>query len=102
MIFVALFETWEITKKFTSDYYCFYRNWELYKYDCFISGFRSNASCWPQFLQKTLNNARMAEPFLFVPEPPTPPENFFKPGQKLEAIDRKNPHLICAATIGNV
>lgn len=65
-------------------------------------GFRSNASCWPQFLQKTLNNAWMAELHLFVPEPPTPPGNFFKPGHKLEAIDHKHPHLICAATVGKV
>lgn len=43
----------------------------------------------------------MAPQNVFIPEPPTPSENFFKVGQKLEAVDRKNPYLICAATIGN-
>ncbi|KAG8508829.1 Sex comb on midleg-like protein 2, partial [Galemys pyrenaicus] len=35
-------------------------------------------------------------------EPPKPPLNNFKVGMKLEAIDRKNPYLICPATIGDV
>lgn len=35
-------------------------------------------------------------------EPPKPPLNNFKVGMKLEAVDRKNPYLICPATIGNV
>lgn len=26
--------------------------------------------------------------------------NMFRVGQKLEAVDRKNPHLICAASVG--
>ncbi len=39
---------------------------------------------------------------LFVQEPPTPRSNHFAEGQKLEAVDRKNPHLICPATIGAV
>ncbi|KAI6073403.1 Polycomb protein SCMH1-like protein [Aix galericulata] len=33
-------------------------------------------------------------------EPPSPSQNFFKTGMKLEAVDRKNPHFICPATIG--
>ena len=35
-------------------------------------------------------------------EPPTPPKNLFKVGMKLEAVDRKNSHLICPATIGGI
>lgn len=35
-------------------------------------------------------------------EPPKPTQNYFKPGMKLEAVDRKNPYLICPATIGEV
>ncbi|MEQ2181619.1 hypothetical protein GOODEAATRI_013444, partial [Goodea atripinnis] len=59
-------------------------------------GFRMNASSWPMFLLRTLNGAEMA------PEPPRPPQNNFKPGMKLEAVDKKNPYLICPATIGEV
>ena len=39
---------------------------------------------------------------MFWQEPPKPPVNTFKVGMKLEAIDKKNPYLICPATIGNV
>ncbi|GBL82389.1 Polycomb protein SCMH1 [Araneus ventricosus] len=35
-------------------------------------------------------------------EPESPPRNFFDVGVKLEALDRKNPHLICPATVGAV
>ena len=34
--------------------------------------------------------------------PSTPPFNKFSVGQKLEAVDRKNPHLICPATVGAI
>lgn len=41
--------------------------------------------------------------FLWMPqEPSKPTQNYFKPGMKLEAVDRKNPYLICPATIGEV
>ncbi|XP_022081927.1 polycomb protein SCMH1-like [Acanthaster planci] len=65
-------------------------------------GFRMNASSWPLFLLRTLNNAKIAPDSAFKEEPPTPSENKFKVGMKLEAIDRKNPHLICPATIGGI
>ncbi|KAL7300347.1 hypothetical protein TKK_0006972 [Trichogramma kaykai] len=65
-------------------------------------GFRMNASSWPMFLLKTLNGAEMAPANVFKPEPPTPRKNMFKVGQKLEAIDKKNPQLICTATVGAV
>ncbi|XP_047403844.1 polycomb protein SCMH1 isoform X8 [Sciurus carolinensis] len=65
-------------------------------------GFRLNASSWPMFLLKTLNGAEMAPLRIFHKEPPSPSHNFFKMGMKLEAVDRKNPHFICPATIGEV
>lgn len=63
-------------------------------------GFRMNASSWPMFLLKTLNGAEMAPPKVFQREPPGPKTNLFQEGQKLEAVDKKNPHLICCATVG--
>ncbi|XP_058494149.1 sex comb on midleg-like protein 2 isoform X1 [Solea solea] len=65
-------------------------------------GFRMNASSWPMFLLRTLNGAEMAPATAFKKEPLRPPQNSFKPGMKLEAVDKKNPHLICPATIGEV
>ncbi|KAK3932781.1 Polycomb protein SCMH1 [Frankliniella fusca] len=65
-------------------------------------GFRMNASMWPQFLMKTLSMAEMAPIKAFKREPPVPAGNFFKVGMKLEAVDKKNPMLICAATVGEV
>ncbi|XP_058130520.1 polycomb protein Scm [Anopheles coustani] len=65
-------------------------------------GFRLNASSWPTFLSKTLNGAVMAPSYIFVPEPPTPKCNLFQVGQKLEAVDKKNPQLICCATVNEV
>ncbi|XP_029648082.1 sex comb on midleg-like protein 2 isoform X1 [Octopus sinensis] len=65
-------------------------------------GFRMNASSWPIFLQKTLNGAEIAPEKCFKSEPPSPHSNDFKVGMKLEAVDRKNPQLICPATVGAV
>uniref|UniRef100_A0A182MDC3 SAM domain-containing protein n=1 Tax=Anopheles culicifacies TaxID=139723 RepID=A0A182MDC3_9DIPT len=65
-------------------------------------GFRLNASSWPTFLSKTLNGAVMAPEYIFVTEPPTPKCNLFQVGQKLEAVDKKNPQLICCATVNEV
>ncbi|KGL83306.1 Sex comb on midleg-like 2, partial [Tinamus guttatus] len=65
-------------------------------------GFQMNASSWPMFLLRTLNGAEMAPAAFFKKEPPKPAPNSFKVGMKLEAIDRKNPYLICPATIGDV
>lgn len=61
-----------------------------------------NASSWPMFLLKTLNGAEMAPPKIFQKEPVGPKCNLFQIGQKLEAIDKKNPQLICCATVGAV
>ncbi|CAO1405906.1 unnamed protein product [Diamesa serratosioi] len=65
-------------------------------------GFRMNASSWPSFLAKTLHNAEMAPIEIFQPEPKTPKTNLFQIGQKLEAVDKKNPQLICCATVAAV
>ncbi|XP_076839917.1 sex comb on midleg-like protein 2 isoform X2 [Brachyhypopomus gauderio] len=65
-------------------------------------GFRMNASSWPMFLLRTLNGAEMAPASAFKKEPPRPPQNGFKPGMKLEAVDKKNPYLICPATVGEI
>ncbi|XP_077199246.1 sex comb on midleg-like protein 2 isoform X2 [Paroedura picta] len=64
--------------------------------------FQMNASSWPMFLLRTLNGADMAPAAFFKKEPPKPSLNCFKVGMKLEAIDRKNPFLICPATISDV
>ncbi|KAK5873258.1 hypothetical protein PBY51_018316 [Eleginops maclovinus] len=63
-------------------------------------GFRMNASSWPMFLLRTLNGAEMAPASAFKKEPLRPPQNLFRPGMKLEAVDKKNPYLICPATRG--
>ncbi|GFS13841.1 polycomb protein Scm [Elysia marginata] len=65
-------------------------------------GFRMNSSSWPGFLQKTLNGALLAPAHCFKKEPQKPSKNEFQVGQKLEAVDRKNPALICPATIGAI
>ncbi|KAI4875566.1 hypothetical protein NFI96_034258 [Prochilodus magdalenae] len=65
-------------------------------------GFRMNASSWPMFLLRTLSGAEVAPASAFKKEPPRPLHNHFKPGMKLEAVDKKNPYLICPATIGDV
>ncbi|KAM9817372.1 polycomb protein SCMH1 [Neosynchiropus ocellatus] len=65
-------------------------------------GFRMNASSWPMFLLRTLSGAEMAPSSAFKKEPASPAKNYFQPGMKLEAVDRKNPYLICPATVGEV
>ncbi|XP_062384384.1 sex comb on midleg-like protein 2 isoform X3 [Sardina pilchardus] len=65
-------------------------------------GFRMNASSWPMFLLRTLSGAEMAPASAFKKEPARPSQNHFSAGMKLEAVDRKNPYLICPATIGEV
>lgn len=61
-----------------------------------------NASSWPMFLVKTLQGAERALLRHFQKEPNTPNQNLFQVGQKLEAVDKKNPQLICCATVGSV
>ena len=65
-------------------------------------GFTLNATHWPKFYAKTLAGASFAKRSWFKSVPKKPEKNLFKIGQKLEAVDRKNPHLICCATIGAI
>ncbi|XP_071113486.1 polycomb protein SCMH1-like isoform X1 [Haliotis cracherodii] len=65
-------------------------------------GFRANPSSWPMFLKRSLNGAEIAPDRCFKKEPSMPKTNEFKVGQKLEAVDRKNPQLICPATVGAI
>uniref|UniRef100_A0A8C2MMU9 Scm polycomb group protein like 2 n=1 Tax=Cricetulus griseus TaxID=10029 RepID=A0A8C2MMU9_CRIGR len=65
-------------------------------------GYRMNVSSWPMFLLRTLTGSELAPAVFFKKEPPSPPLNNFKVGMKIEAVDRKNPFLICPATIGGV
>ena len=65
-------------------------------------GFTLNAIHWPKFYAKTLAGAKCAKESWFKPVPRRPEKNTFTTGQKLEAIDRKNPHLICCATVGEI
>jgi polycomb protein SCMH1 len=65
-------------------------------------GFTLNATHWPKFYVKTMAGAKSAQKNWFKSVPKRPEANLFKIGQKLEAIDRKNPHLICCATVGAI
>ena len=69
-------------------------------------GFLKNPSQWPMFLINILDETKpdveYAPNKVFKPTPPTPRSNNFEVGMKLEAVDKKNPRLICPATIGDV
>ena len=65
-------------------------------------GFTLNATHWPKFHDKTLAGSKYARKEWFKSVPKRPKKNKFKVGQKLEAIDKKNPHLICCATVGDI
>lgn len=65
-------------------------------------GYAKNVNGWQAFLVKQLKNAVLAPESAFQPEPPMPKQNLFKVGQKLEAVDKKNPQLICCATVDAV
>ncbi|XP_050997720.1 sex comb on midleg-like protein 2 [Acomys russatus] len=65
-------------------------------------GYRMNVTSWPMFLVRTLTGSELAPSMFFKMEPPPIPLNKFKVGMKIEAVDRKNPFMICPATIGAV
>ncbi|XP_014398929.1 PREDICTED: sex comb on midleg-like protein 2 isoform X4 [Myotis brandtii] len=65
-------------------------------------GYKMSTLSWPMFLLRTLDGSEMAPATFFKEEPPKPPLNNFKVGMKLEAVDKKNPDMICPATIGGV
>lgn len=65
-------------------------------------GFRRNPSQFHTFMIGALQGATLAPAECFKPEPRTPSANHFDVGMKLEAVDHKNPRLICPATVGAV
>jgi len=65
-------------------------------------GFRRNPSQWTSFVVQALTGATLAPKDCFKQEPKDPKDNRFEVGMKLEAVDRKNPRLICPATVGDV
>ncbi|XP_076774439.1 sex comb on midleg-like protein 2 isoform X2 [Arvicanthis niloticus] len=65
-------------------------------------GCRMGSSSWSMFLLRVLTGSELAPAVFFKKEPPRPPQNNFVVGMKIEAIDRKNPFMICPATIGAV
>lgn len=65
-------------------------------------GYTSNLSTYPKFVEKQLAKRLIAPPQLFLPQPKRPERNMFVEGMKLEAVDRKNPYMICPATVANV
>jgi hypothetical protein len=68
-------------------------------------GYGNDLSKWPKFLEKLIQSAGenvFASESCFKTPPVKPPKNEFKIGQKLEAVDPKNPHLICPATIKDI
>ncbi|XP_028617714.1 sex comb on midleg-like protein 2 isoform X1 [Grammomys surdaster] len=65
-------------------------------------GYTMSTSSWPMFLLRVLTGSELAPAVFFKKEPPSPPQNNFIVGMKIEAIDRKNPFMICPATIGAV
>lgn len=66
-------------------------------------GYRNSASGWHNFLSKIFSEKDTFAPAdCFVPEPEGPKKNMFEVGHKLEAVDKKNPQLICCATVNRV
>ncbi|KAI1294699.1 Polycomb protein SCMH1 [Halotydeus destructor] len=65
-------------------------------------GFRKNPSHFHIFVANTLQGAVIAPDDCFKQTPRKPKKNHFDVGMKLEAIDKKNPRLICPATVGQV
>jgi hypothetical protein len=69
-------------------------------------GYGNELSKWPKFLDKLIQTAGdkglFAAESCFKPPPSKPQRNEFKVGKKLEAVDPKNPHLICPATIREI
>lgn len=68
-------------------------------------GYGNDLSKWPKFLEKLINQSdekSFAPASCFKPTPTKPIRNEFKVGQKIEAVDPKNPELICPATIKEI
>ena len=66
------------------------------------AGFKLDPYHWPKFYAKAMAGAKCAEESWFKTVPCKPEQNNFKIGQKLEAVDLKNPHFICCATVDDI
>lgn len=66
--------------------------------------YKGNIATYSRFVVKELSKPTtiLAPGECFYPSPEKPENNLFVPGMKLEATDKKNPYLICPATIGEV
>lgn len=66
--------------------------------------YRGNIANYSKFVHKVLGAPGVvkAPQECFIETPDRPPKNLFKVGMKIEALDRKNVHLIYPATIGEV
>lgn len=62
-------------------------------------GYIHNLSNYSKYVEKQLAKSLIAPPQLFISQPKKPERNIFKVGMKLEAVDRKHPHMICPATV---
>uniref|UniRef100_A0A1I8HK03 SAM domain-containing protein n=1 Tax=Macrostomum lignano TaxID=282301 RepID=A0A1I8HK03_9PLAT len=65
-------------------------------------GFAKSSNYWPAFLEKVKQTGNFAPRSSFRKPPPAPVKNTFSAGQKLEAVDRKNPLFVCPATVKEV
>ncbi|XP_028821874.1 lethal(3)malignant brain tumor-like protein 4 isoform X2 [Denticeps clupeoides] len=63
-------------------------------------GYRANEFNWEKYLEAT--NAQAAPKTLFKSQNSTTATLKFQVGMKLEAVDRKNPCLVCVATVADV
>lgn len=65
-------------------------------------GFQQTSTRWAKYFDKNVKNGPFAAESCFKPQPAKPERNFFRKGQKLEAVDPKHPQFICPATVNGV
>ena len=68
-------------------------------YNFFFEGMDVETFNWESYLSKT--NSTVIPDHMFY-EPPPVARHGFRTCMKLEAVDRKNPDLVCVASINNV
>ncbi|CAF0716794.1 unnamed protein product [Adineta steineri] len=65
-------------------------------------GFQQNSTRWAKYFERYVKDGPFAAESCFKPQPPKPEKNYFKKGQKLEAVDPRHPQMICPATVSQV
>ncbi|CAF1623622.1 unnamed protein product [Adineta ricciae] len=65
-------------------------------------GFQQNSTRWAKYFDKNVKAGPFADESCFKPQPAKPEKNFFKKGQKLEAVDPRHPDMICPATVDSI